>query len=193
MARLVTFGCSLTYGTGLPTPNEQVWGSLLSKKLGCEFINKGIPGAGNKEIVHSLVNFEFRPDDVVYILWTFVDRYCVLRDKDKTFQFIPGSTLPRSTTYYKYLHEDYDHNFLSKVFIEYGINLLRKKNIKVYSLFNTDQDPLGLDINSTLLPVYYCSFSNVHPKGIDNVHMGIQGNIEYADALYRTLIPKSVI
>jgi hypothetical protein len=193
MARLVTFGCSLTYGTGLPTPNEQVWGSLLSKKLDREFVNKGIPGAGNKEIVHSLVNFDFHPDDLVCILWTFVDRYCVLQDQEKTIQFIPGSSTSKSTTYYKHIHEDYDHYFLFKVFIEYGVNLLCKNNIKVYSLFNTDQDPLGLDINTTLLPVYYGSFYNIHPKGIDNLHMGVQGNKEYADALYRTFIPKPVI
>ena len=59
--RLVTFGCSLTYGHGLadcylpngregPEPSIQAWPKLVSNKLRIEVDNRGIPGGSNKEI-----------------------------------------------------------------------------------------------------------------------------------------------
>jgi hypothetical protein len=87
MSRLVTFGCSFTYGQGLPgckigdnttkfasTPSEYAWPVNLSKLLDIEVINKGIPGASNLEILFHILSFDFKHDDIVVIMWSFPDR-----------------------------------------------------------------------------------------------------------------------
>lgn len=63
MSRLITFGCSYTYGQGLPdcentvintgikkfyvnssAPSKQGWPSILSKRLDLELVNISAPG-----------------------------------------------------------------------------------------------------------------------------------------------------
>jgi hypothetical protein len=83
MPRLIAFGCSFTYGQGLPecaignndskvsnTPSELAWPAALGKLLKIETINKGIPGASNLEILYQILNFEFKNNDIVVIMWT---------------------------------------------------------------------------------------------------------------------------
>ena len=56
MARLITFGCSYTYGQSLPdcvnmpitdlisfTPSQLGWPKLVADKLGVELISQGVP------------------------------------------------------------------------------------------------------------------------------------------------------
>tara|TARA_B110000503_G_C7030136_1_gene363639 strand:- start:97 stop:684 length:588 start_codon:yes stop_codon:yes gene_type:complete len=71
---LITFGCSYTYGVGLPddsiTPSKSGWASLLSQELGLKLINKSEPGASNTEILYEILTFNFKKDDTVIIMWT---------------------------------------------------------------------------------------------------------------------------
>jgi len=183
----------MAYGSGLPSPNEQVWGSLLSNYFKRDFVNQGTPAASNKHIVHSISNFDFQPDDLVFILWTFFDRYGVMTDKENSIHFLPLSSLLESTKYYKHIHYDYDHLFLSKVFIEYGINLLVNNNIKTHSLFLNHRNARNMDTKSTLIPIDYNSFYLTYPKGNDNLHMGVQGNKVYAETIYNVLMQNTTI
>ena len=183
MARLITFGCSGTYGVGLPNPEKQVWGSLLSSYLNREFVNQGIPGASNKEIVNAIINFEFQPDDMVFILWTMIDRYGVLNSKDDFTQFLPMSPHPLSIQYYKDFHTYYDHLFLFKVFVEYAINFLKKKNIQSNSLFN-HHPGIKVDAQHTLLDTTFGNFWAKFPRAKDGLHMGVEGNEEFAKHIY---------
>jgi hypothetical protein len=87
MSRLIAFGCSFTYGQGLPdckigenwsdfanTPSLLSWPFLLGKKLDIPTINKGVPGASNTEILYHILNFEFEPRDKVVIMWSLPNR-----------------------------------------------------------------------------------------------------------------------
>lgn len=87
MPRLITFGCSFTYGQGLPgcklgnnyskisnSPSELAWPALLGNLLKLETINKGIPGASNLEILYQILNFKFNKDDIIVIMWSLSDR-----------------------------------------------------------------------------------------------------------------------
>ena len=193
MARLITFGCSNTHGEGLSMPEKQVWGSVLSTYLDREFVNQGIPGASNKEIVNNIINFKFQPDDMVFILWTMIDRYGVLNDKGNFTQFLPSSLDPKSIAYYKNIHTDYDHMFLFKIFVEYALDLLKKQNIQTYSLFTWYKTRFSIDTQSTLLDIDYGRFYKKFPKGEDNIHMGAKGNEEFAKAIYHNGFKKHVI
>lgn len=86
MSRLITFGCSFTYGSALPDdwpgsppphnkPSQYSWSKLLADKLGREIVNNGIPGAGNLEILQKILNTKFEKDDLVVTGWSHFDRF----------------------------------------------------------------------------------------------------------------------
>jgi hypothetical protein len=79
--RLITFGCSYTYGIGLPDckdewdpPSKHGWPKLLSDKIDLDLINVSCSGASNFEIVNNIINFEFYESDTVVIMWTHYAR-----------------------------------------------------------------------------------------------------------------------
>jgi len=90
--RIITFGCSNTYGDSLPDvvgieggktpPSKYSWPSVLEKLLNVPVINKAKGGASNKHIWHIILNNKdfFKPDDTVIILWSYFDRYCMFQD-----------------------------------------------------------------------------------------------------------------
>jgi len=86
MFRLVTFGCSYTFGQGLTDiyphvtkPSKYAWGQLIADQLKLEHINNGKPGASNKEILNLILNFDYKEDDVVIVCWSHWDRWCVIK------------------------------------------------------------------------------------------------------------------
>jgi hypothetical protein len=92
MSRLVTFGCSVTYGHGLADcfepennragslPSKTAWPNILGEKINKEVINKSIPGASNLEILYQILNFDFLPDDLVITLWTYPSRDMIFQE-----------------------------------------------------------------------------------------------------------------
>ncbi len=96
MSRLVTFGCSFTYGHGLPdcrydgdseeyndpkqveSPSKYAWPQVAADTLGVECVNMAKPGIGNKHILYRIVNFDFEPTDIVVVMWSYFDRHSVI-------------------------------------------------------------------------------------------------------------------
>lgn len=85
MTRLIAFGCSITYGAGLPDcivddgypgpePSVYAWPSCLGSLLGKDVINNSAPGSSNLQILNSILNFKFSKDDQVVIMWSYIDR-----------------------------------------------------------------------------------------------------------------------
>jgi hypothetical protein len=85
--RVVAFGCSFTYGSGLPgcktgnnttkissKPAKQSWPFELGKLLNVEAVNKGVPGSSNIEILYHILNFDFQPNDFVVVMWSLPNR-----------------------------------------------------------------------------------------------------------------------
>ena len=87
--RLVTFGCSYTFGQGLedcfvlpnnsgPAPSKFAWPQLLANAQNLRCINMSNPGSSNKEILNTLLKFRFESTDIVIIMWSFTERWCIL-------------------------------------------------------------------------------------------------------------------
>ena len=89
MARLVAYGCSFTYGTGLSDsyysyepdwygplqPSiTQSWVGVAARELGLTPVNRGIPGASNLEILVRALRSDHESSDVVVFLWTWPNR-----------------------------------------------------------------------------------------------------------------------
>lgn len=87
MARIVAFGCSFTYGEGLPDwdkikrlPSRFAWPAVIGKKLDYEVLNQGIPGGGNKQCAMKVLDTEFDEDDIAIFYWTFWHRDVIFRE-----------------------------------------------------------------------------------------------------------------
>lgn len=74
MNRLITHGCSFTYGQELDDPATQAWPALLAKSLGRDLVNLAQPAYANDAIVQDLVSFDLTKDDLVIVSWTLNHR-----------------------------------------------------------------------------------------------------------------------
>jgi len=203
MGRLVVFGCSNTYGQGLLDPKKQVWGALLANSLKREFVNNGKPGASNKYIAHAINEFVFKPNDVVIIAWSYLNRSCVLykplicksgvvKDNSQLSKNISANLARQknedSVMYFKHFYNDFDSEFTNAVFMDFSIDLLISKKVEFRQLFVHPEDipnPRHRDTNS--FSFLFNDFHARYPKAADNSHMGEQGNSVLAKAMYNEL------
>lgn len=88
ISKIIAFGCSHTFGMGLKdcylgeeqkfkapdTPSEFAWPNLLAKKFETECDNQSIPGGSNYEILHKIIDYDYRPSNVVVVGWTTPQR-----------------------------------------------------------------------------------------------------------------------
>jgi hypothetical protein len=189
MPRLVAFGCSNTYGSGLKdcfvsrgvhtqNPSQYAWPSLLANKLGYDISNLALPGAGNNEILVKLLSTQLDDTDTVIILWTYFIRHEFFRHNYELGEKInPNSSIYRQlilnadTETQSWNVDNAIKNYLS---IEFAHLYLNKHGIKCYSIFavpdfNIYQKPKFLDIDN----VIEISLKEVTiDKALDDTHYG---------------------
>jgi len=207
MPRLITFGDSYTEGHALPdwvpgsddnwpfsntctiTFSKHAWPNVLANKLGIGCINKGRGGSSNLEIMLRVLNFDFEPDDIVVVLWTFYTR-------ENLFGLeFPGQLLrtadPASKyfeDYYK-LHSDSDLFLRTKIYITYTKLYLQSRNLKHH--FGTINDFKTFKMLDTQIKNLKIEIDDTFPgidKALDNAHPGVQSHERYANIVYRRLI-----
>lgn len=193
MNRLLTFGCSLTEGIGLANKDTQVWGRLVSDQLNLDHENQGEGGSSNKYIAHKILNFNFDPSDTVIVLWSYLHRYCVIQDDLTTVDFLPVNKDARSKRFYREYFSEYDSTFMNMVFINYTYNYLNSKNINFYFGFTTTPLISLVEDSKRVFPFVYDAYYNKYPKGLDNLHMGEEGNKAFANKVTTYLLPKQII
>ena len=122
--KLVTFGCSFTYGHGLadcmaedgsngPTASEQAWPSVLGKLTGMKVDNASEPGSSNLMITKAIVDYsKYTKDTVVVVMWSNNDRETIYTTNGKEkLHMLPGfldDTMPGTFWF------DKDKNILRK-------------------------------------------------------------------------------
>ena len=132
MSRIIAFGCSNTWGEGLPDtwnagdegrwrgqPSKFAWPQILADKMNLECVNIGEGGVSNKYIANLIAETEFQQDDIVVVLWTYFSRSCVFAED--------GSVR-------RLMSQDISNNNISKND--------RKWNKIYYNKFYTDQDAI---------------------------------------------------
>ena len=116
MPRLIAFGCSNTYGQGLedcyvppgpgPRPSKTAWPNTLGNLLNCsEVINQSAPGASNKLIWKTIVDFNFKQDDLVFIMWSHLERHCFFTN-DQHMSIGPWIKNKANNFYYKVFYSE---------------------------------------------------------------------------------------
>lgn len=203
--RLVTFGCSFTYGQGLPDcynihtnepgkfPSKSAWPQLLADKLMLECINVSEPGSSNKEILNKLLNFKINDNDIVVTMWSFPDRWCCMSNTG-----ITRIDLENRNTLIAYdnIFTEYDLEFDLVYRANFAKLFLDNRKIKNYHLcVNTDYCKLVDDISWNAVvfsKINMCSIKLMHPPALDVIfgdyHPGVGAHYELTELLHTELL-----
>ena len=140
--RIVTFGCSHTYGHGLadcyllpscqpgPTPSKFAWPQLLSKEFNLEVVNMGKAGASNIEILTRILSFEFLETDLIIVQWTHMPRdmlFGIPNDQQLGPNF-PEVKTSNNKDYYM-VRNEYDTTVRSLLHIHHADMFFRHNNL----------------------------------------------------------------
>ena len=209
--RLVTFGCSHTFGAGLPDvwdfenhtpiftqgPSKYAWPQLLADKLNIECVNAGQPGASNKEVWYHIINTKFKKNDIVIILWPQLPRWCIIRkdriDRIGPFAFdnktaMTRDEVSRSKSYLKYMYEENDHFTDYFMRVDY-VTMFLKNKIKIlkhYESMKTISHPDWF-ISQFKKETFLEDVLHKHPKALDDEHAGEEGNKVFATSIYNEI------
>jgi hypothetical protein len=183
--RLVTFGCSLTYGQGLtdcwnpqtkregPQPSVQAWPFLVARHLRVGLANESQAGASNKEIFHKLQNYDWQKGDCCIVLWTYLNRTCVIYP-DFIDRYGPWVASTRSKAWLKNVFNDYDANIDLLNYVTHTELFLKTKKIKVCSYFADHFMPIEQP-EQKMFKNPYIDFAR------DDLHPGRMHHIDFAN------------
>jgi hypothetical protein len=180
LSRLVSFGCSFTYGYALSDaydfdsgPSVFAWPNIAAKQLNLKCINNGIPGASNKEILHTIQNFEFKSSDIVCILWTYSNRWCIIKE-NSIENFVHHSKDKFTQFYFQIIYNEHDLHLDTFTRVNFAKMYLDSKGIK----------NLHFVVNSNMLKnvpkwsitkfedLYSDDYRFRYPLGLDDKHPG---------------------
>lgn len=157
--KLISFGCSHTYGSELPDSlklypgnSNLTWPALVAQKLNLPYSSVAYPGRGNLFIAEQVLN-EISQSAVFVINWTYIDRFDFKDINNKTVQHYagsnwttcrPGESSDHDTMYYKYFHSEYADKLTSLIQIKACIDVLIQNK---KSFIMTCLDDLIFDCN----------------------------------------------
>ena len=200
MPRLVAFGCSYTYGHGLddcvtgkghpgPFPSKYAWPQLLASKLDLECVNMGIPGASNKEIWKTIMDFDFRANDKVFILWSLPNRWCIYKDSKTIERIGPWVNSKLSKMFYKILYSEYDQITDLNLRMSHASHHLNSMNLENYHHHLRDLEIQRYARHAN-------RFTNVEPFAIlsekyklakDRLHPGVEAHVTYVNNIIKEI------
>lgn len=203
MSRLITFGCSYTYGTGLPDcknwmfnklhnfkPSKMGWASLLADKLDLELVNESFPGSSNTEIMYNILKYDYHKDDTVVIMWTHYVRDMLFNSAHK-YPFFRDRLGPWAKTHKERLWTEYlsekDYAMKSWFHIHHADLHLQKQDVKYIHYPATPEE-----LNKHKLD--FIQINNYHSDGIvyldkatDDMHPGVKTNQLLCETIHRRL------
>jgi hypothetical protein len=161
-----------TNGEG-PVPSKFAWPQLVANELDMECINMSRPGAGNKEILNTLLDFKFDTTDVVITMWSFINRWCILNEDGSILRLTHTSMRndPNAALQYDkvFTSDDLRLDFIYRA--NFAKMFLDNKNLKNYHL--TINPPFFLPKvmpswnNVNVVNINLSLISNCNPKALD--------------------------
>ena len=206
MSRLITFGCSLTYGHGLPdciidknlpgsTASKLAWPSLMAEMMNRECVNMSEPGSSNDKIMHAIINFEnFTREDHVIILWSFSHRGILFHsEKEKIDILSDGKNSLRTQLwelFYK-VHTDYDLHFRTIKNMHHASCYFAAKQITVSNFYvdrnlqpiinSSDENTKNMIVEANLIDQQKIMVD----IAVDRLHPGVNTHKKMADLIYK--------
>lgn len=211
--RLITIGCSNTYGHCLPDcshyePVSKTWGcgdkpsrfafpQLLADRLGCELHNLSWPGASNRHIWWQSLNFEFDKDDVVILVWTFSNRHALIMPHMTQHLGCWPSALPANRNFQKFVasaNSQLDLEITSFLYMDHTLNHLngRVKKLLNYRVDDKEYNDIPdwcnikfVDTLNLIVPHDEKDFAE------DGIHYGIESHKKFAVKMFEDLTTDS--
>jgi hypothetical protein len=205
--RLIAFGCSFTYGHGLPDcydkennrhagkyPSKYSWANTFANNLGVTCLNKSMCGSSITRIAWTVYNFKFNTDDVAVIMWTQPSRtgyitadkvvhefeWYNLKDKKSNFYF--KNIDSEVFNLYNYVNTiNGIEKYLNKKKIDY-LNLEYQNSLDLFEKNNIVHlhSSLNFDNNN----VFFADVPSMHfDYAIDGRHPGHKSHNWYAKIL----------
>ena len=201
--RLITFGCSYTYGTALPDcknwmldklhnlqPSNMGWASLLAQKLGLECVNESFPGASNSEIMYNVLKYNYKKHDTVVIMWTHYARDLLFNFSYK-YPFFRDRLGPWAKTHQERKWAEYlsEKNYAMKSWfhIHHADLYLQQQGVKYIHYPATPKELDSYRLEFINVNNYHSDGIEYVDKATDDMHPGIQSNRLLAEKMYRIL------
>lgn len=201
--RLIVLGCSHTVGEALPgwkdwwTTDENGdahfhriysdhnWANVLAKKLGItEIYNLASGGNSNHEIMCRALGFEFQPDDLCVICWSYAGRECLYQEAGGIARTMDLLDKFNDTRFYE-VHSQFDLEMKSREYVHQTILHLDKTGIKYIMCKIEDWES-----RTDFWPFYddrtFMKF-DIIDYALDNSHPGVESHKVLAEKLYDTL------
>lgn len=200
MSNLYAFGCSLTYGHGLPDcwikkfrmpgdyPSKYAWPQLLADKLQRKCINLSAPGESNKGILFTLQQNlkHISSEDTVYIKWSYDNRWGVINEDNNKIKHVKAGT-KEYKIWLKMFYSQEDARWYTENCIDYATLLLNDKKIKHFHLTAVPDYLETLNCkyakfleNGSIKPI-----RDVLPTALDGTHPGKEAHAEFANVVYK--------
>lgn len=224
MSRLIAFGCSLTQGQALEeniSYSKLSWPYKLAEIMQLDCVNAGQNGASAKKIWFNILNFEFQADDIVVILWTHMDRWCIItRDTDTThdsktewdiypdikqdYRQNTGQTLininPNFSEedtlmylWYENFHDEYDMDLQYYLHVAHANNWLKDRVKNIYNLKASELNRQAFFNEVDFLKTNINYIRRQHPKALDNHHPGPLAMEKFAEYVYQEIQNKNYL
>lgn len=199
--RLVTFGCSLTYGHGLidchgkrgtpgPLPSQYAWPQILANNLGIECINCSEPGASDKQIWKTILDTPLYPEDLVIVHWSHLDRWCIIEeDFVNKIGFWNTKKNKQSKVFFKYLHNEYDMLMDLNCRSDHIERYLTDLGIEHYHLLVHDnyRKHIARWNSAKICSISTNEIRKILPRALDGSHPGPEAHKELANQIYKEI------
>lgn len=176
MSRLIAFGCSHTFGVGLPDcynrkkrisgkyPSKLAWPQILADKLELKCINLGEGGSSNKKILYRILSFDFKQDDTVLVLWSYPIRTCIIEDNIR--DIMPGGSEAFDKMYYRHFFTERDNSFTDSVYKRLAYFYLNTRiSVSKHLLVEAESNSLF----NFAEKIYFDNY-NKHGRAMDGMH-----------------------
>ncbi len=201
--RIVAFGCSITYGQSMEdnhpeniVPSQYAWPQQLANIVGTEAINKGQMGAGCKEILNIILDFEFKPSDVVVIAWSYPERWSIISEDNNVKQIGPwmwenykkpllNKVTATANVYYEYIWNEYDSFLDQRRNIKFAKLYLDSIGIKSYHTTIIDEEYKNKKwFDISLLDIGIRNYIKSNTRALDGLHPGQEAHHKIANEFW---------
>lgn len=185
--RLVCFGCSNTYGTGLVNPESEAWPHVLGTLLDIETINMGVPGASNLEILNNILKFNFKENDTVVVMWSPLTRDYLFDPEQQLGSWMKSELID----HWVHTHSTHDLAVRSWLYIHHSTLYFQSRGIKSINIAVAYEDLIKFKpsyINKSIvfdIKMNWIKFFG--DKAQDKMHPGVKSQIKIANKIHTLL------
>ena len=193
--RLVTFGCSLTYGQWLDdcvppddeNPSTYAWPNIIANKFDLRLSNLSEPGSSNKQIWKTILDTKLSANDLVIIQWSHVDRWCVIKENGVNEIGIWQVKKDKiSRAFFENLYNNHDMKIDFNCRSDHIDRYLCNLGIDRYHFTSNEKNVRNKPVwnSANFLPVYANKTRKKFPTALDGSHPGKLAHKNLAEQIY---------